>query len=181
MKNTLLIFIGLITLISIFLAACIHEIPHDFCSSDPIALTIDKTDASGNQNNGKIIATATGGTDFQFSLNGSSFADNGTFSGLRPNTIYQVVAKNAWGCTDTAQVEIGLITPPNPCAGVNITVNSSTTNAAPNLSNGAINASASPTGTYTYSINNGTFQATGIFNNLAAGTYTIIAKNASGC
>jgi len=181
MKNTLLVFIALILSTTIFLVACIHEIPHDFCSSDPIALTISKTDASGNQNNGKIVATATGGSDFKFSLNGAGFTNNGIFSGLRPNTTYEVVAKNAWGCTDTAQVEIGLITPPNPCAGVIITVNSNSTNASPNLSNGSINTSASPAGTYTYSINNGAFQPAGSFGNLAAGNYTIIAKNASGC
>jgi hypothetical protein len=47
--------------------------------------------------------------------------------------------------------------------------------------NGSITATASPAGTYTYSINGTTFQATGNFANLAAGTYTITAKNANGC
>lgn len=181
MKNTLIIFFGLILFAAIFLGACVHEIPHDFCSSDPISLTLDKTDASGNLNNGIIVATTTGGSNFLYSLNGANFIGNGTFTGLRPNTIYRVVSKNSWGCTDTAEIEIGLITPPNPCVGVTITVSSSKTDASLNQNNGIINASASPTGTYTYSINNGAFQPVGSFSGLAAGNYTVTAKNANGC
>jgi hypothetical protein len=71
--------------------------------------------------------------------------------------------------------------PPNPCSGVTITVTATTTDADAGTSNGAIDASASGGTSFTFSINNGAFQNTGTFSSLAAGTYTITAKNTSGC
>lgn len=181
MKKNLIVFSKLLLLVAIFFASCVHEIPHDFCSTDPISLTYTKTDATGTLNNGAILCSATGGTDIKYSLNSGLFTSIGSFTGLMPNTSYVLVSKNSWGCTDTAHIQIGLITPPNPCAGVTITVNASKTDASPSQSNGTITASASPIGTYTYSLNNGTFQPSGNFTGLAAGNYTVIAKNSSGC
>ena len=71
--------------------------------------------------------------------------------------------------------------PADPCAGVTITVTGSTMNPAAGASNGSINAMASGANGFTYSLNNGTFQPSGLFNNLAAGTYTVIAKTSAGC
>jgi len=71
--------------------------------------------------------------------------------------------------------------PADPCSGVTITVNTSTVNPSNGLSNGSITVNASPSGTYTYSLNGGAFQSSNQFTNLAAGAYTVIAKNANGC
>lgn len=71
--------------------------------------------------------------------------------------------------------------PANPCAGVTVTVTGNTTNPASGASNGSIVASASGASGFTYSLNNGAFQATGQFTNLAAGTYTVTAKSSAGC
>lgn len=72
--------------------------------------------------------------------------------------------------------------PPNPCAGITITVAGTTTNPTTGSSNGSINASASGGSSgFTYSINGSAFQSSGNFTNLAAGSYTIIAKNTDGC
>jgi len=72
--------------------------------------------------------------------------------------------------------------PPNPCAGVTITVTGTVTNTTTGASVGAINATASGgSSSFTYSINNGAFQASGNFTGLAAGSYVIVAKNTSGC
>lgn len=71
--------------------------------------------------------------------------------------------------------------PPNPCAGVTVTVTATVTNAATGQSNGSITASATGGSGFTFNINNGAFQSSGSFPNLAAGTYTIIAKNSNGC
>lgn len=73
-------------------------------------------------------------------------------------------------------------TPPNPCAGVTITVSGTTTNAtAAGSSNGSISASASGGSGFTFSINNGAFQSSGSFTSLAVGSYTITAKDSRGC
>ena len=72
-------------------------------------------------------------------------------------------------------------TPPNPCAGITITVSGTVTNTTTGASVGAINASASGSTGFTFSLNGGTFQASGSFTGLAAGTYSITAKDANGC
>ncbi|MFM7510342.1 MAG: hypothetical protein ACKO33_01035 [Bacteroidota bacterium] len=72
--------------------------------------------------------------------------------------------------------------PSDPCQGVSITVTGSTSNPSGTSANGNIIATASGgTGPYTYSLNGGSYQATGQFANLAAGSYTITAKSAAGC
>lgn len=71
--------------------------------------------------------------------------------------------------------------PPNPCAGKTITVSGTVTNTATGQSTGAINATGAGSTNFTYQLNSGTFQASGNFTGLAAGTYTITAKDADGC
>lgn len=72
--------------------------------------------------------------------------------------------------------------PPDPCTNVTIDITGNITNPTGTASNGNIIATASGgTGPYTYSLNNGAFQSTGQFANLAAGAYTITAKSSNGC
>jgi hypothetical protein len=71
--------------------------------------------------------------------------------------------------------------PPNPCAGVTVTVTGTITNATAGQSNGIITASATGGSGFTFNINNGAFQSSATFNNLAAGNHTISAKNSNGC
>jgi hypothetical protein len=76
----------------------------------------------------------------------------------------------------------GTDTPANPCDGVAITVNGTTTNTSgPGNSDGAITATATGASGLTFSLNNGAGQVSGTFSNLAAGSYTITAKTAQGC
>lgn len=71
--------------------------------------------------------------------------------------------------------------PDDPCAGVTVSLTGSTSSATSGESNGSITVSATGGSGFTYSLNNGAFQSSGTFNNLAAGTYTVAAKNGSGC
>jgi SprB repeat len=158
--------------------SCQHAIPAPSCDKEPIQLTATKTDATGNLLNGSITASATGGMDFRFSLNGAAYQDNGYFGGLEPFRNYNVVAKNSWGCTDTVVVTIMT---QDACAGVTVSVTATKTDASPNQSNGTITATATGGTGFTYSINGGAFQASGNFSNLAAGTYDVTAKNSNGC
>ena len=75
----------------------------------------------------------------------------------------------------------GPTAPADPCAGVTVAVILSSTAADASTSNGSITATASGATGFTYSLNNGTFQTSGTFNNLAAGKYTITAKSSAGC
>ena len=75
------------------------------------------------------------------------------------------------------------VTPPaDPCAGKTIVVTGTTTPiSVGSTNNGAINASASGSTGFTYSINGGAFQATGTFSNLVVGAYSVLAKDGNGC
>lgn len=161
----------------ILLYACRHELPVDHCAVDPVSLSVTKTDAAINQSNGTITATASGGSGFKYSLNGAAFQDSGTFRGLQAAT-YNVVVKNSWGCTDTAQVVVDIF---NPCSGITVTVTATKTDASPNTSNGTITATATGGSGFTFSIDGTSFQSSGSFTGLAAGNYTVTAKNANGC
>lgn len=129
-------------------------------------------------NDGSISATATGSTGFTFSLNGGAFQASGNFGNLSVGS-YIITAKDINGCTGSASFTL---TAPNPCAGISIIVSATLVNpATPGATNGSITASASGSSGFTYNINGGVFQPTGIFNNLGAGTYTIAAKDLNGC
>src|SRR5678815_1773507 len=70
--------------------------------------------------------------------------------------------------------------PTDPCAGV-VSVAATTSNTTTGQSTGSINATATGGSGFTYSINNGAFQTSGSFTNLAAGTYKKKKKNSNGC
>jgi hypothetical protein len=128
--------------------------------------------------NGSISVTASGSSGFTFSLNGGPFQASGNFTNLAAGS-YTVTAKDGNGCTGSNSFTL---TNPNPCAGVTITVTGSVVNPTTGQSNGSITASASGgAGGFTFSLNGGAFQASGTFSNLAAGNYTVTAKDANGC
>lgn len=71
--------------------------------------------------------------------------------------------------------------PDNPCTSASIVVTATVTNAASGQSNGSIAATATGGTGFTFRLNNGSFQASGTFSNLAAGTYTVTARTSEGC
>jgi hypothetical protein len=147
------------------------------CQGVTINIATTKADATANQSNGSVTATATGGAGFTYSINGGAFQNSGTFSNLAAGN-YTIAAKNADGCMGTTQVAIGAV---DPCAGVTVAVTTTTVQPATGQSNGSITATATGGTGFTYSINGAAFQSSGTFTNLAAGNYTIAAKNSNGC
>jgi SprB repeat len=168
----------LVILLAVFQFACKHELPPPACNGSAFKVTVVQTPATLNQNNGTITATANGGTGFKYSLNGGSFQDSGYFAGLQPFKNYNVVGKNSLGCTDTVLVQIGSF---DPCQGVVISIALTKTDVAPGATNGTVTATASGGTGFTYSINSGAFQNSGVFSNLPAGDYIVAAKSAAGC
>ncbi len=154
--------------------------PANPCNGVTVAVTgttISTTSASAT--NGSISATATGGSGFTFSLNSGSFQASGNFTGLAAGS-YTVTAKNSDGCTGTGQFSVAA---GNICAGVNIVVSATTTQGTPctTPANGSISVTASGSSGFTYSVNGGSFQASGNFTGLAPGNYTIVARDPNGC
>ncbi|HEV8079533.1 MAG TPA: hypothetical protein VGP43_02390 [Chitinophagaceae bacterium] len=86
--------------------------------------------------------------------------------------IYNSCSKGGGGSTSTP--------PTNPCAGVTVIVSGSVT-ANTGSNNGSISATATSGSSFTFNLNGGAFQSSGMFSNLATGTYTVTAKNNDGC
>lgn len=147
------------------------------CAGITITVTATITGATIGLTNGSIVAAATGGTGFTFSLNNGAFQPTGTFQNLAAGN-YTVTAKSADGCLGSSQFAVTSI---NPCAGVTVTVTGTVVNATTGQSNGSITASATGGSGFTYSVNGAAYQASGTFTGLAAGSYTVSAKNSNGC
>lgn len=69
----------------------------------------------------------------------------------------------------------------DPCAGKNITITATTTDAVETTNDGTIAVSASGSSGFTYSINGGAYVTDSVFSNLAPGTYNVVAKDEEGC
>jgi len=147
--------------------------------SEPTVLTQTNvpTNESCAGNDGSIVITGAGGTiGYIYSIdNGSTTQSAGTFNGLAAGN-YQVVVTDANGCA-TAMQTVTLSGGSNPVGS------EMPTNETCNTGNGAIMVTASNgVSPYTYSIDGGsTFQNTGNFNGLTAGSYAIVIQDASGC
>lgn len=145
-----------------------------------VSATTTNPTASGSPN-GTINASASGASgSYTFSINGGVFQASGNFTGLVAGS-YTITAKSSAGCTGTATFT--LVNPVATCTGVTITISATSTNATPcsSPSTGSISATATGSTGITYSINGSTFQASGNFSNVAAGSYTVTAKDANGC
>jgi gliding motility-associated-like protein len=143
----------------------------------PTALVVTNTNATCGASNGTInIGAVTGGTAaYSYSVNASAFTTTVSYTGFAAGT-YTVIVKDANGCTFTTTTTI--INVPGPTA-----IATTLTNTTCGTSNGSVVLGAVTGGTpgYTYSFNGSAFTATTTYSALAAGTYTIIVKDANGC
>lgn len=116
------------------------------------------------------------GNAYQYSKdNGINFQTGNTFTGLVPGT-YQVVIKDTAGCNS----------PPNPVV-INqfistLTATATATNARCGQPNGSVSIQAAGGApNYSYSLDNGAYQASNSFSNIAVGNHKATVKDAAGC
>ena len=153
---------------------CINAVQVTITSSPAPQLSAIPAAATCGSNNGSITAFGTSGTaPLQYSINGNTYQAGNLFTGLNPGA-YTVTVKDANGCMATVTVTI-----PNSPAP---TITATSTSAACNNVNGTITA----TGTggiapLQYSIDGVNYQPGNIFTGLAAGTYSVYVKDATGC
>jgi gliding motility-associated-like protein len=147
----------------------------------PSITSVTKTNPACNgASTGSINITASGGTGaLQYSIdNGTTWLPSGVFNNL-PAGIYFVKVKDANNCEKSYISNPVILTEP---PAVNIYVNKVdvTCNGA---STGRIEVYAGGgTGALQFSVNNGgTFQTNPVFNGLAAGAYTVVVQDGSGC
>lgn len=70
----------------------------------------------------------------------------------------------------------------DPCAGKTITITATSTGSSPCSGAGTVSVSAAGSTGFMYKLNSsGAYQASGTFNNIPAGSYTVFAKDAAGC
>ncbi len=128
---------------------------------------------------GAITITTATGTEFSRD-NGVTFVSGSspyTFSGLAAGT-YNVVVKDANTCTTVPTV----VTITQPTSVVNASISSQTNVLCFGQNTGiVIVAGTGGVGPYTYAIDLSTYQASGSFINLAAGSYVVHVKDANGC
>lgn len=140
----------------------------------PQTLSATVTNASCGNNNGNIVAAATGGvTPLQYSINGSSFQAGTSFTLLSAGT-YPLTVKDVNGCMKSMNVTVANLAGP--------TVTATTTLSSCFANDGTITAAGSGgTGALTYSKNGVAFQPSPVFTGLAPGTYTITVKDTKNC
>ena len=134
---------------------------------------------------GAITVTTTGGTAGATSYvitsgttTNTTGASSGVFTGLLAGT-YTFTATKA-GCVSAASAGVVLNNP----AACNISAVTASAGAiACNNGTTTLTASATATGAVEYSLDGGAFQASGTFNNVAAGSHTVVAREAgnTGC
>ena len=153
---------------------CKNAVQVTISSSPAPQITATPVTASCGNNNGTITAYGSSGTaPLQYSINGNVFQSSSTFINLFAGT-YTVTVKDANGCTSTVSVTV-----PNAPAP---TVTAVSSPAACNNVNGTVTATASGgIAPLQYSINGSFFQTSNIFFGLAAGSYTVTVKDATGC
>jgi gliding motility-associated-like protein len=152
-------------------AALVNDAPSPVITSNPF------TNVSCNGNtNGTITILSNGGAGtILYSINnGSTFQTLNSFDSLAAGT-YHIVIQDTNGCSATAIITI--TQPPV------LQINLNTLTASCGNDDGTLLANANGgTGAYQYSIDGGaTFQVANSFNNLYAGNYSVIVKDANGC
>ncbi len=131
-------------------------------------LDVDGVSCHGDLDGQIVIAGVTGGVaPYSYSLNGSAFSSQTTYSDLTPGD-YTLSIKDATGYTFDMTVTV---VEPDPMQA----------NFQLSLNNLTIVASGG-TGQLTYSVDNGTtFQTSNIFNNLPLGIYQVVVTDENGC
>jgi len=129
---------------------------------------------SANVNNANLSATAAGGSGpYTYSIDGMNFQTSNTFTGLS-NGVYIVTAKDANGCTATAQGIVAVNT-------LIVTAELSGNILCAGGNSGSISVSVGGgQAPITYSLDGISFQSQNVFTGLGAGTYTITVKDNAG-
>ncbi|MDX2071877.1 MAG: gliding motility-associated C-terminal domain-containing protein [Haliscomenobacter sp.] len=140
------------------------------------SISVTATAPTCSASNGSLTVGGSGGSSpYEYSLNGGTFQSSGSFSNLAAGT-YSVTVRDANGCTSSAQSQ-NLSAPNAPSLSIVTPLQPSC-----NEANGAFTAQASGgRAPYEYALNTGSFQNTGRFGNLAAGTYGVTVRDANGC
>ncbi|RYE12835.1 MAG: hypothetical protein EOP51_30835, partial [Sphingobacteriales bacterium] len=143
--------------------------------NNTVTATMTRTDANC-AGTGSVTVTGSGGTaPYQYAIGAAAYQTSGAFTALAPAT-YVIHIRDANQCIKDTTITIG-----TTANTVTVSLVSKTdVSCAGNIGTITV-AGAGGTAPYTYQLGIGAFQASATFNNLAAGNYTVTAKDAAGC
>jgi len=138
------------------------------------ATSINNVSCNGD-NDATVVAVGTGGaTPYTYNLNGGVYQSSTNFNGMVAGN-YTLGIKDALGCTKTTNFTV---TQP---AGIHFTSAASTNASCGNADGAILVATSGGVPPMQYRLNAGTYQSSGAFSSIAAGAYTVTAKDANGC
>ena len=146
-----------------------------------LVTTISVNPTGCNLSNGSIQILANGNTTLEYSLDGTVWQSSNMFSNLAGGN-YTARVRNIGNLTCSATANAPIVLTPSSSAPTVSNV-SKTNPTSCGTSNGTITVtgnSPSGVGGLEYSIDNIHWQNTGLFSNLAAGTYSVYVRNANG-
>jgi gliding motility-associated-like protein len=146
-------------------------------SGGPSAVALTPTNSTcGNPNGSIAVGAVTGGAGtITYSLNGGAFSSSTSYTGLTSGT-YTVTVSDVNACTFAQTVFVDNTA--GPTAVALTPTNSTCGNANGSFVIGAVTGGTSG---YTYSVNAGAFSGTTSYASQAAGTYTVIVRDANAC
>ncbi len=151
--------------------------PADPCAGKTIEITGTVVNTGTAAANGSITVTATGSTGFTYSLNNGTYQASGSFTGLAAGT-YNISAKDGANCITTKSFVVATT---DVCIGKTLVVDGNAVASDKCSATGSIVITATGGTGFTYSLNNGAYGAANTFPNVAAGAYTVNAKDGDGC
>jgi gliding motility-associated-like protein len=130
----------------------------------------------GSSTGSVTVAGSGGNAPYEYKSGAGSYQASGTFSNLSAGS-YTITVRDANHCTFDVIANIS-----QPLAALQLSGIIATSATCSGSTNGSITVSGSGgTSPYMFSINGGTYQASGTFSNLVAATYTISVIDAALC
>lgn len=170
------------TLLLISLATgCVwNDVQEPFdCSNVTVLVTLTSSQnvSACNAIDGSLSVSASGGVEpYMYSLNGGAFVSSSVFESIGTGT-YNVVARDANGCTSTLTPSPTITGPNSPLATAEIGDDSDCLS-----DNGSITVLASGgSPPYTYRLEDQAFGNDATFTGLAVGVYTIMVNDSEDC
>lgn len=160
----------------LLLSGCASDSIEDLlpaCDTKTIVVQATAIALPGCTDTGQIQLSASGSTDFSYSLDGINYQPSPDFAALGAGD-YTVFARDGEGCTGS----VDFVLESND--GLTLSLTASVADCGDN--NGSISADVTGgTGVYEFSINGGTFQNGSEFSNLAPDAYEVTARDSDGC
>jgi len=166
-----------VMVISILGQHCVdHKLPAPInCENDPVVLElVSVVDSNCGSNDGSVEVSASGGTGvYTYRLGDGEEQLSSVFLNL-PAGLYQISAEDENGCLAVLEVVV------NSLSGLSMTFETSDSGCT--SSNGGIVVTpVGGTAPYSFKIGDSAFTIENTFNNLSAGSHTVVVKDAIDC